>query len=172
MLYHEFICKERARNRGIKERRERESNGLWGMVYTNLPTSQRLCCCSVAQSCPTLCYPMDCSTPCFPVLHHLLELVHTHVLWICNAIQLSHSLSSPSPPAFYLSQHKVFPMSQLFASGGQSIRASTSVSVLPMNIQGWFPLGLTGLIALLSKELSRVFSSTSIHDYWKNHRFD
>ena len=52
-----------------------------------------------------------------------------------------------------------FPMSQLFASGGQSIRASASASVLPMNMQGWFPLGLTGWI---SKRLSRVFSSITI----------
>ena len=55
-----------------------------------------------------------------------------------------------------------FPMSQLFASGGQSIRASASASVLPMNMQGWFPLGLTGWISLLSKRLSRVFSNTTI----------
>ena len=84
-----------------------------------------------------------------------------------------------------------FPMSQLFASGSQSIRASASASVLPMNIQGWYPLGLTGLISLLSRGLSEVFSIppfksinssvltllngptlTSIHDYWKNHSFD
>ena len=55
-----------------------------------------------------------------------------------------------------------FPMSQLFALGGQSVGASASASVLPMNIQGWFPLGLTGLISLQSKGLSRVFSSTTI----------
>jgi len=53
-----------------------------------------------------------------------------------------------------------FPMSWLFASGGQSIGASPSVSVLSMNIQGWFPLGLTGLISLQSKGLSRIFTST------------
>ena len=58
-----------------------------------------------------------------------------------------------------------FPMSQFFASGGQSIRASASASVLPMNIQGWFPLGLTDLISLLSKGLSRVFSSTTIRKH-------
>ena len=82
-----------------------------------------------------------------------------------------------------------FPGSQLFTSGSQSIGASASV--LPMSIQGWFPLGLTGLISLLSKGLSRVFSSTTvqehqfsvlsllygptptqIHDYWKNHSLD
>ena len=81
-----------------------------------------------------------------------------------------------------------FPISQLFPSGGQSIGASAWV--LPMNIQGWFPLGFTGMICLLSKGLSRVFSTpqfksinssalslpygptlTSIHDYWKYHQF-
>ena len=81
-----------------------------------------------------------------------------------------------------------FPVSQLFALGGQSVAASASASILPMNIEGWFPLGLTNLISLLSKGLSRVFSSTtvlrhqflgtyclaltSVHDYWKNHSFD
>ena len=58
-----------------------------------------------------------------------------------------------------------FPMSQFFASGSQRIGASALASVLPVNIQGWFPLGLTGLISLQSKELSRVFSSTTI---WKH----
>ena len=84
-----------------------------------------------------------------------------------------------------------FPISQLFASGGQSIGVSASASVLPMNIQGWFSLGWTGWMSLLSKGFSRVFSNTtvqkhqffgfsflysptftSIHDYWKNHSFD
>ena len=55
-----------------------------------------------------------------------------------------------------------FQMSQLFASGGQSIRASALASVLPMNVQGWFPLGLSGLISLQSKGLSRVFSITTV----------
>ena len=63
-----------------------------------------------------------------------------------------------------------FPMSQLFTSGGQSIGVSASVSVPPMNMQSWFPLGLTGLISLLSKGLSRVFSSTTIqkHQFFNN----
>ena len=59
---------------------------------------------SVAQLCPTLCNPMDCSTSGFPVLHHLPELAQTHVHWVGDAIQQSHPLSSPSPPAFNLSQ--------------------------------------------------------------------
>ena len=64
------------------------------------------CCCSVAQLCLTLCDPMDCITPGFPALHHLLELAQTHVHWVDDAIQPSHPLSSPSPPAFNLSQHQ------------------------------------------------------------------
>ena len=55
------------------------------------------CCCSVAKLCPTLCDPMDCSTPGFPVLHHLLEIAQTHVHWVSDAIQTSHPLSSSSP---------------------------------------------------------------------------
>ena len=74
-----------------------------------------------------------------------------------------------SPPAFNLSQHQgLFQWISCFASGGQSIRASASVSVLPINIQSWFPLGLTGLIFLLSNGLSRVFSSTT---FWKHQFF-
>ena len=61
---------------------------------------------SVDQSCPALCEPVDCSTPGYPVLHHRLELAHTHVHWVGDAIQPSHPLSSPSPPAFNLSQHQ------------------------------------------------------------------
>ena len=63
-------------------------------------------CCSVAHSCLTLCDPMDCSTPGFPVPHHLSEFAQTHVRWVSDAIQLSHPLLSPSSPAFDLSQHR------------------------------------------------------------------
>ena len=62
--------------------------------------------CSVTQSCLTLCDPMDCSTPSFPVLHHLPEFAKIHVHRVGDAIQPSHPLSSPSPPAFNLSQHQ------------------------------------------------------------------
>ena len=99
---------------------------------------------SVAQSCPTLCDPMDCSTPGFPVYHQVQELTQTHDHRVSDVIQPSHPLSSP--PAFNLSQHRSFPMSQFFTSGGQSIGVSASTSVLPMNIQDWFPLGWTGWI--------------------------
>ena len=63
------------------------------------------CCCSVAKSCLTLCIPMNCSMPGFPVLHYLPEFVQTHVHWVSDAIQPSRPLS-PSPPAFNLSQHQ------------------------------------------------------------------
>ena len=111
------------------------------------------CCCSVAQSSPTLCNPMDCSTPDFPVLHHLQELAQIYVksVMLSNHLILCHPLLLLCHPLLLLPS--VFPsmgsflMSQLFTSGGQSIGASTSASVLPMNIQDWFPLGLTGLIS-------------------------
>ena len=61
-------------------------------------------CCSVTQSCPTLCNPMDCGTPDFPVLHYLPEFDHTHVHWVSDAIQPSHPLLPSSPPALNLSQ--------------------------------------------------------------------
>ena len=61
---------------------------------------------AVTQSCPTLCDPRDCSLPSFPVNHQLPELAQTHVHWVNDATQLSHPLSSPSPPAFHFSQHQ------------------------------------------------------------------
>ena len=81
--------------------------------------------------------------------------------WWCHQISSSYvALFSFCPQSFPASES--FPVSRLLASGGQCIGASASVSVLPINIQGWFPLGLTGLISLLSKGLSRVFSSSAI----------
>ena len=75
---------------------------------------------SVTQSCLTLCNPMNCSTPGLPVHHQLPEFTQTHVHRVSDANQPSHPWSSPSPPAPNLSQHQSFPMSQLFALGGQS----------------------------------------------------
>ena len=149
--------------------------------------------CSVTQSCPTLCNPMDCSTSGFPVLHRLPEFAQSHAHWvrcwchptISSSVTLFSSCPQPFPPS------GSFPTSQFFASGGQTIGASDSASVLRVNIQDWFPLGLTGWISLQSKGLSRVFSNTtvqkhhslalsflhsptltSIHDYWKDYSFD
>ena len=164
------------------------------------------CCCyfSVAKSYPTLLDPMDCSTPGLPILHHLLEFAQTRVHWVCDAINhLILCCSILLLPSIFPSI-RVFSMSQLFTSGGQSIGTSASASVLPVNIQGWFPgegngnplqysclekshgrrslvgyspwghkesdmterlhlhfpLELTGLISMLPRGLSRVFSST------------
>ena len=124
------------------------------------------CRCWVPKLCPTLCNPMDCSTPGFPVLHQLLELAQTHVHWVSDAIQPSHLCRPLLLPSIFPSNQS-FPMSQLFASGGQSSGASASALVLPMNIQEWFPLGWTGWISLQSKGLSRVFSNITV----QKHRF-
>ena len=124
---------------------------------------------SVAQLCPTLCDPTDCSMPGLPVHHQLLEFTQTHVHWVSDAIQPITSSFFPffsCPQSFPASGS--FPMSQFFVSGGQSIGVSASASVLPMTIQGWFPLGWTGLKSLQSKGLSRVFSSLTI---WKHQFF-
>ena len=95
---------------------------------------------SVTQSCPTLCDPMNRSTPGFPVHYQLQESTQTHVHRVGDAIPPSHPLSSPTPHAFNLSQYQgVFQ--------GVSIGVSASASVLPMNFQDWFLLGWTGLIS-------------------------
>ena len=147
-----------------------------------------LCCCFlVTQLCPTLCNPMDTRLPCplpssgaCPNLCPLSE-------WCHPTIPSSVTLFSSCLQSFPASGP--FLTSQLFPSGGQSIGASASASVLTMNIQYWFPLGLSDLISLLFKGLSRVFSKTSvqrhqffgaqlygptltsIYDYLKNHSF-
>ena len=108
-------------------------------------------------SCVQLCNPIDCSTPGFRVHHQLPELVHR----VSDAIQPSHPLPSPSPPAFNLSQYySLFQISQFFASSGQRIGVSASASVLPMNIQDWFPLGFNfGCAGFFL--LGKLFSSRS-----------
>ena len=94
------------------------------------------CCCSVAQSRLTLCDPVDCSAPGFPVLHHLLEFAHIHIHQVGDAAQPSRPLWPSALPALNLSQPSgSFPMSWLFASGGQSIGALALASVIPVNIQ-------------------------------------
>ena len=118
---------------------------------------------SVTKLCPTLCDPMNWSRPGLPVHHQLQELAQTHVHWVGDAIKPSHPLLSPSPAALNLSQQLgAFPTTPFFASGGQSIGASASASVLPMNIQDWLPLGLTDLVSLQSKGLPRVFSNNTV----------
>ena len=126
----------------------------------------------------------------FPICHQILELAQTRVYQVGYAIQPSHPLLFPSPPAFNFSQHQgFFPMSHFDASGGQSI--GVSASVFPFNIQDWFPLnGQVGspctpkdshgsppipqFKSINSSLLSFVYSPTlqSTQDYWKNHSFD
>ena len=120
---------------------------------------------SVAQSRLTLCNHMDCSMPGFPVHHQLWELAQNHVHRVGGHPTISSSVIPFSSCLQSFPASGSFPMSQFFASGGQSIGALASASVLPMNIQDWFPLGLTGWISLLSKGLSRVFSNTTIQKH-------
>ena len=114
--------------------------------------------------------PMDCTTPGFRVLHHLPELAQTHVHWVCDAFQSSCPLWFPSPPALNLSQHQG--LFQWVDSSHQVAKVLelplASASVLPVNIQGWFPLGWTGLISLQSEGVLRVFSNTTV---WKHQFF-
>ena len=95
---------------------------------------------SVARLCPNL-RPHGLQQASIPIHHQLAELAETHVHQIGDAIQPSHPLSFLSPLAFSLSQHQGIFQSQFFTSCGQSIEAEASASILPMNIQDWFPLG-------------------------------
>jgi len=120
---------------------------------------------SVTQSCPTLCDPMNCSTPGLPVHHQLPEFTQTPVHWVSDAIQPSHPLSSPSPPAPNPSQHQSLFQWVNSAWGGQSTGVSALASFLPKNTQGWSPLEWTGWISLQSKGLSRVLSNTTVQKH-------
>ena len=121
---------------------------------------------SVTQSCPTLCDPMNCSMPGLPVHHQLSESTQTHVHWVSDAIQSSHPLSSPSPPALNLSQHQcLFKWISSSHQVAKVLGVSVSKSVLPMNTQDWSLLGWTGWISLQFKGLSRVFSNTRVQKH-------
>ena len=120
---------------------------------------------SVTQLCPTLCDPMNHSMPGNPIHHQLPEFTQTHVHWVSDAIQPSHPRSSPSPPAPIPPSIRVFPMSQLFAWGGQSTGVSASASFPPKKSQGWSPSEWTGWISLQSKGLPRVFSNTTVQKH-------
>ena len=167
---------------------------LW-LIYVDvwLKPTQSVQFSSVAQLCPTLCSPMNRSTPGLPIHPQLPEFTQTHIHWVSDAIQPSHPLSSPSPPAPNPSQHQG--LFQWVSSSYQMAKVfgvSASASVLPMNTQDWSPLGWTGWISLQSKGHSQEASPTpqfksisssalsflhslnltSIHDHWKNHSLD
>ena len=120
---------------------------------------------SVAQSCPALCDPMNHSTPGLPVYHKLPEFTQTHVHQVRDAIQPSHPLSSPCPPAPSSSQHQSLFQWVNSSHEVASIGVSALVSVFPMNTQDWSPLEWTGWISLQSKGLSRVFSNTTVQKH-------
>ena len=129
------------------------------------------CFCSVTLLCPALCDPMDCSMLGFPVLHYLPRFAQTHVHLVDDAIQPSHPLLLQLLLTSIFLSIRVFSNELVLHIRWPRISwffTSASAAVLPMNIQDWFPLGLTGLISLLSKRLSRVFSSTTI---WKHQFF-
>ena len=124
------------------------------------------CCCSVAQSCPTLCDPREpqhtrppCPSPTSGVHPNSCPLSR----WCHPTISSSVIPFSSYPQSFPASGS--FPMCQLFTSGGQSIGVSASTSVLSMNTQDWYSLGWTDWISLLSKGLSRVFSNTTVQKH-------
>ena len=145
---------------------------------------------SVAQSCLTLCDPLGCSTPGFPVHHQLLELAQIHVHWVGDAIQPSHFLSSPPPPTFNLSQHQG--LFQWVSSVHQVAKGlEFSFSINPSNeYSGLIILGLTGfdliavqgtLKSLLQHHSSKASIDSHIHtwcdgswkkSYWKSCSFD
>ena len=144
-----------------------------GLVNVNSPSVQLLklflweiatwwqhffmCHCSVAQSCPALCNPTDYSMPGLLVPHHLPEFAQVHVHCISDAIHPSYPLTPSSPSALSFCNESLVSISD-----DQNTGASSSASVPPVNIQCWFPLRLTGLISLLSKGLSGVFSSNTV----------
>ena len=123
------------------------------------------CCCSVAKSHLTLLNPMACSMPGFRVPYHLPALAQVHVHRVDDAVQPSHPLLPLLLLPSIFCSIRVFSNEWVFESGGQSIGASASASVLQKSIQSWFPVRLTGLISLLSKRLSWVFSKTTVQKH-------
>ena len=100
---HEDVCRSKIQTEVMVSINALGEKLVWYVQELDM----RLCCCSVIQSCPTLCDPMDSSTPGFPVLHHLPEFAQTNIHWVSiDAIQPSHPLSPSSHPAFTLSQHQ------------------------------------------------------------------
>ena len=147
------------------------------------------CCCSVAQLCLTLCNPMDCSTPGFPVLHYLPELAQTHVHWVNDAIQPSHPLLSPSSPA------PIFPSIRVFSQWISSYQVANVLELQHLSFQWIFRVDLLKdwlvwspcssrdsqesslapqFEGINSSVLSFLYGPTliSIHDYRKNHSFE
>ena len=150
-----------------------------------------MCCCSVTQLCPTLCDPMDWSTPGFPVHHHLPDFAQTHVHWVSDAIQPSHPLSPPSPSALNLSQHQglyqwvdvLHQVTKYWSFSFFFSPSSEHSGLISLRID-WFDLpSVQGTLksstapkfeSINSSALSLLYHPAlrSVHDYWKNHSFD
>ena len=140
--------------------------GLKTFDGSPLPKPKLLQFSSAGQSCPTLYNPMNSSTPGLPVHHQIPEPTPNSCplsRWCHPTISFSVIPFSSCPQSFPASGS--FQMSQLFATGGQSIGVSVSTSVLPVNTQDWSHLGWTGWISLQSKGLSRVFSNTTVQKH-------
>ena len=117
------------------------------------------CCCSVTQSCLTLCDPIDCSTQGLTVPQHLPKFAQGHVHCITDAIQPSHPLMPSSPSALDVSQYQgLYQWVSCSQQMTKILEFQVAASVLPAIIQGWFPLRVTELIHLLSKGLARDHS--------------
>ena len=123
------------------------------------------CFCSVAKLGSIICDTMDCSMPGLSVHHYLPEFAQTHVHWVSDAIQPSHPLSPLAPLMLSFPSIRVFSSDSALHIRWRNYWNWASASVLPMNIQDWFPLGLTGWISLQSKGLSRIFSSTTVQKH-------
>ena len=121
---------------------------------------------SVTQSCPTLCDPMNRSTPGLPVHHQLLEFTQTYVHWVGDAIQPSHPLLSPSPPAPNPSQHQgLFQWVSSSHEVAKVLKFQLRHQFFQLISQDWSLLGWTGWISLKSKGLPRVFSNTTVQKH-------
>ena len=120
----------------------------------------------VAQSCPTLCDPIDYSTPGLPVNSLLQESMQTHAGWVGDAIQTSHSLSSPSPPAFNLSQYQgLLKWVSYLHWVAKILEFQLQHQSFQWTPKDWSPLGWTGWISLQSKGLLRVFPNTTVQKH-------
>ena len=171
-------------------RAERDVSAQWDQFF---PFTSGKTATKNSKTTPESQHPCDSESRATRMAHHIRFSqwdTNFWFFWWCHST-ISSSVAPFSSCPQSLPASGSFPMSWLFKSGGQSIGASVSASVLPMNIHSWFSLGLTGLISLQSNGLSRIFSSTtvwkhqffgtqpslwpaltSIHDYWKNHTFD
>ena len=135
-------------------------------IYGKKKNNDSVQCSSVTHSCSPLWDPMNCRTPGLPVHHQLPEFIQTHIHRVRDAIQPSHPLSSPSPPAPNPSQHQsLFQGVNSLHEVAISTRVSALASFFPKNSQGWSPLEWTGWISLQSKGLSRVFSNTTVQTH-------